>query len=355
MSSAPTRDREPGDRPRTRDDANAEAERRRREGNPLERSVRWADDVQARLPVLAFPFAVVKKFGDDEAGSLAALIAYYGFFSIFPLMLALTTILGFVLGNDPELRQSIERSALQQFPVIGAQLQQESLRGSWIALTIGLVGAVWAGLGVVGAAQNAMNAVWDVPKVDRPNIVTRTLRGLLMLVVAAAFLVLSGFLSGVGQDGGGVSPLQIASIAGSFVVNFLLFAAAFRILTEADVSWRDVAPGAAIAAIAWTALLLVGQWFVRSRIQGAEDTYGTFAVVIGLLSWLYVASQITLFSAEVNVVLQRKLWPRSITNPPLREADERSFAEQAKEEERTPPQDITVDYDDPRGGGRRAG
>ena len=176
-----------------------------------------------------------------------------------------------------------------------------------------------------------------------------------MLVVAAAFLVLSGFLSGVGQDGGGVSPLQIASIAGSFVVNFLLFAAAFRILTEADVSWRDVAPGAAIAAIAWTALLLVGQWFVRSRIQGAEATYGTFAVVIGLLSWLYVASQITLFSAEVNVVLQRKLWPRSITNPPLREADERSFAEQAKEEERTPPQDITVDYDDPRGGGRRAG
>jgi uncharacterized BrkB/YihY/UPF0761 family membrane protein len=135
------------------------------------------------------------------------------------------------------------------------------------------------------------------------------------------------------------------------IVNLVLFASAFRILTEADVSWRDVAPGAALAALAWTLLLLIGQWFVRTRIQGAENTYGTFAVVIGLLSWLYLASQITLFTAEVNVVLKKGLWPRSITHLRLREADERSFAEQAKEQERTPRQDITVGYDRPARGG----
>ena len=341
--SSPQRDRD--DVPGTRDEANAEAEDQGRDGNALDRSVRRIDDIQARVPALALPFAVVRKFGDDDAGNLAALIAYYGFFSLFPLLLALTTILGFVLGNDPDLRRSIEDSALQQFPVLGDQLQHESLRGSWFALTVGLVGALWAGLGVVNAGQNAMNAVWDVPKVDRPNLVQRTLRGLLMLVVAGALLSLSGFLTGVGQAESGVSVVQVAAIVGSVVVNFALFAAGFRILTEADVSWRDVAPGAALAAVAWTALLMLGQWFVRSRIQGAEATYGTFAVVIGLLSWLYVASQITLFAAEVNVVLKRRLWPRSITNPPLREADERSFTQQAKEQERTPPQDITVDYD----------
>jgi YihY family inner membrane protein len=344
-------DRRNDDGPRSRDQANAEAERQRRDGGPLERSLRWVDDAQARFPVTSFPVAVVKKFGDDDAGKLAALVAYYGFFSIFPLMLALTTILGFVLGNNEQLRDSIRDSALQQFPVIGGQLKQESLDGSWFALTIGLLGALWAGLGVVNAAQSAMNAVWDVPKVDRPNIVKRTLRGLLMLVVAAALLVLSGFLSGVGQAGTGVSSAQAASILASVIVNLVLFASAFRILTEADVSWRDVAPGAALAALAWTLLLLIGQWFVRTRIQGAEDTYGTFAVVIGLLSWLYLASQITLFTAEVNVVLKKGLWPRSITHLRLREADERSFAEQAKEQERTPRQDITVGYDRPARGG----
>jgi YihY family inner membrane protein len=340
------------DQPSSTDEANAEAERQRRDGNPLQKAIHAVDDTQARTPVLSVPLAVVKKFGDDDGGNLAALIAYYGFFSIFPLMLALTTIVGFLFKNNADIRQSITNSALQQFPVIGGQLKSHSLSGNWLALIIGLLGAVWAGLGVVNAAQNAFNAIWDVPRVDRPNIVSRTIKGVLMLVVAASFLVLSGFLSGIGQGAAGVSPLQILSIVGAVVVNFILFAAAFRILTTADVSWRDVAPGAVLAAIAWTVLLLIGQWFVSSRIQGAEGVYGTFAVVLGLLSWLYLASQITLFSAEVNVVLKKRLWPRSITNPPIREADERSFARQAKEQERVPPQDVEVDYsdDDRRGG-----
>jgi membrane protein len=342
------------DEPSSTEEANAQAERERREGNPLQKAVHAADDAQARTPLLAFPIAVVKKFGDDDAGNLAALISYYGFFSIFPLMLVLTTVVGFLFENDADLRQSITGSALQQFPVIGPQLEQQSLSGNWVALVIGLVGAVWAGLGVLNATQNAFNAVWDVPRVDRPNFVARTVKGLLMLLVAAAFLVVSGFLSGIGQADTGMSLLQILSVLGSVVVNFVLFASAFRILTSADVSWKDVAPGAALAAIAWTVLLLVGQWFVTSRIQGASNLYGGFAVVLGLLSWLYIAAQMTLFAAEVNVVLKKRLWPRSITNPPVREADERSFARQAKEQERIPPQDIEVDYSDSQPG-RRSG
>lgn len=346
-SRSPEREAPAAADPRVRDAANTEAVGDRREAGP-EKWVQWIDDLQARYPVLAFPFAVVKKFGEDDATHLAALIAYYAFFSIFPLMLALTTLLGFVLNGDPELRRSITDTALAQFPVIGDSLQQDSLSGSWFALTVGLLGAIWAGLGVVDAAQNAMNAIWDVPKMRRPHIVKRTLRGLVMLVVAGASLLLSGTLSGVGQSADGVSVLQVAAIAGSVVVNFVLFAVAFRILTAAALSWRDVAPGAGLAAIAWTLLLAVGQWLVRSWVQGAEGTYGTFAVVIGLLSWLYLASQLTLFPAEVNVVWKRRLWPRSMTNRPLREADQRSLAEQVMEQKRTPSQDITIDYNQAR-------
>jgi membrane protein len=349
----PNEDNPKNDEPSSTEEANEQAERERRVGNPLQKAIHAVDDVQARTPILSFPFAVVKKFGDDDGGNLAALIAYYGFFSIFPLMLALTTIVGFLFKHDAGIRRSITNSALQQFPVIGGQLRSHSLSGNWFALIVGLLGAIWAGLGVLNAAQNAFNAIWDVPRVDRPNIVSRTVKGVLMLLVAAAFLVLSGFLSGIGQGTGGVSALQLLSIVGSVVVNFILFAAAFRILTTAAVSWKDVGPGAILAAIAWTVLLLLGQWFVNSRIQGASNAYGTFAVVLGLLSWLYLASQITLFCAEVNVVRQKKLWPRSITNPPIREADERSFARQAKEQDRVPPQDVEVDYTG--GRDRRAG
>jgi membrane protein len=343
--------------PSTTEEANAQADRERRTGNPLQRTLHAVDDAQARIPLLAFPLAVVKKFGDDDAGNLAALIAYYGFFSIFPLLLALTTVLGFVFQNNSEIRSSIMDSALQQFPVIGPQLANRSLSGNWFALAVGLVGALWAGLGVLGATQNAFNAVWDVPRVDRPNLVARTLKGLLMLAVAGATLFLSGYLSGIGQARPGLSMVQLLSIAGSVAINVVLFASAFRILTAANVSWREVAPGAALAAVAWTILLLIGQWFVTSRIQGARDVYGTFAVVLGLLSWLYVASQITLFSAEVNVVLKKRLWPRSLTTPPIRDADERSYARQAFEQERIPPQKVQVDYTeadtDRSGGGTR--
>jgi membrane protein len=343
---APGRESPPedADDPSSTREANLRAERERREGNLLQRAVLAVDDRQARTPLLAFPMAVVKKFGDDQAGNLAALIAYYGFFSIFPLMLALTTILGFLFRNDSQIRESITGSALQQFPVIGGELRSQSLSGSWFALAVGLLGALWAGLGVVNAAQNAMNGIWDVPRARRPNLVSRTAKGSLMLVVAAAFLVISGFLSGIGQGASGLSPYQLLSILGSMAVNLMLFAAAFRILTTADVSWREVLPGAVLAAVAWTVLLLVGQWFVSSRIQGARNVYGTFAVVLGLLSWLYLAAQLTLFAAEVNVVRSRRLWPRSIVNPPVREADERSFARQAKEQELIPPQDVSVHY-----------
>ena len=332
-------------------EANARAERERRDGTPLQKAIHAVDDAQAARPFLAFPLAVVKKFGDDGAGNLAALIAYYGFFSIFPLLLALTTIVGFLFRNDSNIRDTIKSSALQQFPVIGAQLQTESLHGSWFALAIGLAGALWAGLGVVNAAQTAMNAVWDVPQVDRPNFLTRNLRALLMLVVGGALLVVSGYLSGVGQSHSGVSFVQALSIIGALIVNFVLFASAFRILTIEDVSWRDAAPGAVLAAIAWTVLLLIGQWFVSSRIHGAKSVYGTFAIVLGLLSWLYLASQVTLYAAEINVVLKKHLWPRSITSPPVREADERSYSRQAKEQEFIRPQDVEVQYDD---GGERS-
>src|SRR5437588_11262706 len=116
--------------------------------NVIERTMHRIDERQQRNRYVAFPFAVVKKFGDDQAGNLAALIAYYGFFSIFPLLLVFVTVLGFLLRGNPSLQASIEHSTLGHFPVIGQQIQVHSLTGSGLALTIGIVTTLVAGLGV---------------------------------------------------------------------------------------------------------------------------------------------------------------------------------------------------------------
>ena len=322
--------------------------------NVAEKAVRGADRFHQRRRWLAFPYAVVKKFGDDEAGNLAALVAYYGFFSVFPLMLVFVTILGMVLRGNTGLQDSIVRSALAKFPVVGTQISNNihSLTGSGLALGVGIALTLWAGLGVVKVMQTAMNTVWNVPYRYRPNFLRSTIRALIMLAVLGVITVASAAAGSVGAASHTWWRVAIGLLV-SLLLNFLLFMLAFRILTTENVSWGDVRPGAIIGAVAWTVLQALGGYYVAHQLRGASDTYGTFAAVIGLLAWIYLGAQVTLFAAEVNVVKKRRLWPRGIVQPPLTEADERALSDYAKQQERRPEErvDVTIDAD----GHRRAG
>ncbi|MEX2393835.1 MAG: YihY/virulence factor BrkB family protein [Actinomycetota bacterium] len=285
----------------------------------LERLKERVDAFQQRHAFLAFPYGVMKKFGDDRAGEQAALLAYYGFFSIFPLLLFAVTLMGMMLSNNPELQERILRSALAQFPIIGDQIRENvrAIGDSGVALFVGLFGALWAGLAGVKALQNAMDRVWDVPIRKQPGLVTRVRRGLLVLSFFGAFALATTGLSGIGAGAEDVSaPIRIATFLGSFALNVVGFLFVFKMLTVADVSWNDVAPGAAVAGFGWTVVLSIGNYYVGTRLKHASAMYGFFGVVIGLLSWMYLAGQITLFCAEINVVRKEKLWPRSRTSAP---------------------------------------
>jgi YihY family inner membrane protein len=315
----------------------------------LKRLLQAADEWQQRHRWLAFPVAVAKKYGEDQAGNLAALLAYYGFFSLFPLLLVAVTVLGFLLQGDADLGQRIVDSAVAQFPVIGDEISrsvsQSRLRGSGLALAVGAALALWGGLGVAEAAQNAMNSVWNVPRRRYPNIVLRRLRGLAWLVILGGGLLLASVVSGfaAAADTAWSGP---AAVAASTAVNMLLFLVGFRVLTVRNVSLRSLLPGAVVAALAWALLQWLGGWYVARQLSRASATYGTFALVIGLLSWLYLASTVTLFAAELNVVLTRRLWPRSLAPPPLGGADERALESLAKQEERLPSQRVEVSFGD---------
>ncbi len=314
-------------------------------------AVRRADDVQRREPFLAFPLAVLKRFGEDRAGQLAALIAYYGFFSLFPLLLAFVTLTA-ILFKESDMQGRLVDVALSQFPVIGDQLKVESLPDKGLALALGIGGALWAGLAGIKAAQNAMDHVWDVPMKRQPSFPIALLRAVLMLLTLGVFVLFASFLGGVaaGTEDASIA-LRFGGIVGSLVLNVLIFLVAYRVLTVEDVSWRDVFIGAVFAGVVWTVLQALGGFVIGHKLESAQKTYDVFAVVIGLLTWIYLGAQVTLLGAEMNVVRVRRLWPRALDPARLMEADERALRDHARVEERREEETVEVQFGNDGGAG----
>jgi len=316
--------------------------------------VKAFDRLQRRHTSLALPYAVIKKFGDDQGGNLSAVIAYYAFFSLFPLLMVFVAILGFVLEGNPTVQQDVIDSTLSQIPLVGDQIKAGTLTGSGVALAVGLVGAILSGLGVTLAAQAAFNRVHGVPHRERPNFLTSRLRGLLMLLVLGLLQIVSTGISGL-VSGGGVSGvgLVLAGVAASLAANVVLFGAAFRLLTDRSVRTAELWPGIAASTLLWTLVQAVGGAYIGHVVKGAGTTYGTFATVIGLLTWLFLGARIVVYAAELNSVLALRLYPRGIMDP-LEPADRRALTALAKMEEHRDEQHIVVTFGDeakaPQGG-----
>jgi membrane protein len=309
--------------------------------------LRRLDRLQQRHALLGFPLAVIRKFGDDQAGNLAALLAWNAFVSIFPLLLVLVTVLGIALGGHPQLQQQVLHSALADFPIIGTQLQSNvhSLNRTGIGLAVGLIGTFLGTRGVASAAQNAFNAIWEVPHKRRPGFPFNMLRSLALVIGFGTGILITTTLSGLGGGVGTVgAAARIAAIGISFVLNVGLFWAAFRLATAPDVPWRDLRLGAILAAAVWEILQTVGGYLVTHELRHANQVYGLFGIVLGLTSWLYLQAQLTLYIVEADVVRTRGLWPRAFFASDLTPADKHAYTAYAKVEERRPDYDVDVDF-----------
>jgi membrane protein len=307
------------------------------------------------------PVAVWKKFGDDQAGNLAALIAYYSFVAIFPLLLVLVTVLNMVLENDPGLQRRLLNSALSQYPVIGQQLGHIGpLTQTGLPLVVGLLGTFFGARGVAAAIQNALNAVWEIPFARRPGFPWSWLRSLGLMVVIGLGLVFTSFLSAAASGGAArILPghwatvalvvSTVAALVVSLVVSIGVFWLAFRLGTAPEIGWRQLRLGALIGGVIWQVLQYAGGYFVSHQLAHASPLYGTFAVVIGLVAWLYLEAELTLYAVEINVVVAYRLWPRSVAPPPYTEQDRQAFQLYAQTEERNKDMDIVVGDSDPGG------
>ena len=311
------------------------------------------DRFQQRRPRIAFVAAVIKKFGDDQGGQLAALISYYGFVSLFPLLLVFVAILGFVLQGHPADQRKLLDGALGQFPIISRQIKLGSFKGSAPALAIGIIGSLLAGLGIMNASQNAFDRLWAVPHKRRANFLDARLKGLAMLAIMGTIAVLSTVAAGFVGTGSHSAPAVAAGILVAFAFNLALFMIAFKVLTSERRDWRELLPGVILATVFWQLLQHLGGFYVDHELKHKEALYGTFGLVLGLLAWLYLGAQLTIIAAEVNVVKVRGLWPRSFFAPPLLTADRRALTHSAEVEERVKEENVDVSFEDERRGRSR--
>ncbi len=314
----------------------------------LNRLLERVDLVQRRSASIGLVFGVNKKFGDDRGGMLASLWAYYGFLSIFPLLLLLVTLVGLITGGDTAAVKRIEHSALSQFPVIGSHLGSNihSLHDrAGIGLVVGILGLIWGSQGIVQSGMHAMAQIWYVPIVDRPGFLARLGRYLAVISVGGLFLLVTTALTGVVTVGnrGGLEVLGAAIV--TLLVNIGIYGVMFRLLTPGSVSWRCLWPGAALGGVGWTVLQYVGGVLVDHSLRHSSQIYGFFAIVLGLLAWVYLWAQLTMYAAELNVVLLHRLWPRGLRDP-LTGADRRVLTGLATQLKSHPDEQIRVTFAD---------
>jgi YihY family inner membrane protein len=315
------------------------------------------DDWQREHPVLGIPIGIVYKFFDDQGGYLAAVVTHYAFIAILPLLLIASSVLGFVLQGDPQLEQRILSSALAQFPIVGDQLgRPEGIQGSTVAVVVGSLAAAYGAIGLGQAAQNAVNVVWAIPRNSRLNPFVSRLRSVGWMVLAGLALAVVALLTSVsshvevlGGDLNGVAHWLVVLV--TLVVTTCVLAVMIRVSTPQRDTFRDVLPGAAVTAVLWQVLQMVGGVYVSHVIAGAGEMNGVFAIVLGLLALIYVASVMAMLGLETNAVLRKHLYPRALLTPftddvDLTDADRRVYREYARAQRHKGFERVHVTFDD---------
>lgn len=321
-------------------------------------TVKRFDEWQRRHPWVGVPIGIIYKFFDDQGGYLAAVLTHYAFLAILPLLLIASSVLGFVLQGHPALEQQILSSALAQFPIVGDQLGRPGgIHGSTAAVVVGILAATYGAIGLAQAAQNAVNVVWAIPRNSRLNPLVSRFRSLGGLVVAGVALVLIAVLTSVsshveilGSDlKDGVHWLVVAA---TVAVTTGLLALMMRWSIPQRQRLSEVLPGAAVIAVLWQLLQMGGGLYVSHVIANASEMNGVFAVVLGLIALLYIASVMAILGLETNVVLGRHLYPRALLTPftdavELTDADRRVYREYARAQRHKGFERIHVTFSDP--------
>jgi uncharacterized BrkB/YihY/UPF0761 family membrane protein len=293
----------------------------------------------------ALVYGVVKKFGDDNANQYVVALGWYGFVAIYPLLLVVITIFGFI--GAPSLGHQIV-STLHDFPVVGSQFNPEHssqrLQGSGIGLAIGLLGLIYGAQGVTQTVQQAMAAAWNVPQTEMPNFGIRLVRSLAALILIGTAFLLNAATATIVTDTAFGYAVRGPALVGMVLLNVLFYLVVFRVTTPISGPSSRLTPGAALAALGFTLLITVGAGLVQHQLRHSSATYGQFGLVIGLVGFLFLVAKITLYGAELNPVVNRRLWPRGLLSDEPTAADHQVLRDIAHQSRRRQDERIRVTF-----------
>ncbi|HEX5744358.1 MAG TPA: YhjD/YihY/BrkB family envelope integrity protein [Candidatus Saccharimonadales bacterium] len=291
----------------------------------LDRFVRALDRFQQSHRLPAFAVAVVKRYGEDKAGSKTALLTYYGFLSLFPLLLLLTTATNYVIGSYPHLQDAAIRGVTSYFPLLGNQLaeQVQGLHRSGLALIVGVLFTIYGARGAADAFRKGVQQVWKVPESQRDTFPKSLLKSLALLLVGAVGFVTASVLATMAATAG----QSLAFRALSLLLDAFLLFWVFNFLLDFSLPKRlplkETRVGAAVAAIGWVILQSLGGIILAHQLKHLDALYSYFAIALGLMFWLYLQAQILYYAMEIAYVHSHKLWPRSISGSLPTEVDKK--------------------------------
>ncbi len=309
----------------------------------IDQGIDRVDRFQRRHRLVAFPYAVVKRYGEDRGGWLGSLVAYYGFFSLFPLLVVFVTVATWLFGDHPATLQHLLEAVWSRVPFAAAGLQSSveqevaKLAGNGWLTVIALLVTAWGGIGVVRVLQDAVNTMWGVARFRRPGFLPKIARGVAILALLGVGLIGTGVVAGLTVT----TQFPTAGLVLAAVVNVVLAAgiaaAVYRLCIATPVHIGDVAAGAITIGVGAYGLTLVAGLYVKHVVARMTSIYGPFAATIGLLAYVSLLMQLFVIATEVNVVRIQRLWPRSLTGRDLRDADTRAIDLTMRRERILPP------------------
>jgi membrane protein len=316
--------------------------------NLIDRIVARLNAFQQNHKRVAFGYAIVKKFGDDEAAYQGALITYYGFLSLFPLLLVATSFIDMISSHNQALQHRMVNAVSNYFPGFGTQLQDHihSVHRSGLVLVVGLLVTLYGARGGAAALQHALNHIWLVPRRRRAGFPIAPLKSLAIILVGGAGLLAAAVLSGYATSLNHSALFKLVPSLISMVLLFGIFLFIYKIGTESeDIRFGDIVLAASISAVGLQIIQTLGGYYVTHELKSLSALYGTFALVLGLIAWIYLQAQVMLYAIEIATVRALRLWPRSLDSKELTVGDRRAYSLHAKKEHLVSPEHIDVAYD----------
>jgi YihY family inner membrane protein len=283
--------------------------------NIFQKATAKIDAFQQKHPVSAFPIAVAKRYGDDKVGKQAALITYYGFLALFPLLLIFITVIGIIVSGDPVMQDKINHQVFQIFPALGNDLQGNvhTLKGSGIALVLEILILSYGARGLANSLQEAFNHVWHTDKTIGSNFIVDNLRNISMMISVAVGIVVGTVVTyavahGIDLGLGTTVLLTLINLA----VTILLFLAVFRLGTSSHIKTSSLVLGAIISGIGLLIIQHFGNLIMAHELPRLRGTYGSFALALGMMFWIYLQAQIIMYALVITAVRVQKDWPKKL-------------------------------------------